>query len=456
MFQTLFSNSNSELTANGPEVTRIQGEIHPAGNLEFNNRRVTGSSTQFLLPSFVFIRVHSWFAGLFQRNPIRTFVLLLLTAVAGVAADSGHQHEMAAGQAEVGAQAAFAADGALWAVHRVAGCIAVSRSADDGATWSNPVLVTRTPEPIDAGGDARPKIALGPGGEIYVTWTRPLAEPYTGEIRFSRSLDGGRTFSPPQVVHHDRQIITHRFDTLAVNGKGQVFVAWIDKRDLAAVGGDAKAYVGAAVYFAVSDDGGSTFRGDYKVADHCCECCRIALAARNDGTVTAFWRHIFAGSIRDHAMATLHADGTVTGFRRATFDDWRIDACPHHGPALAVDDGGQVHAVWFSGAPESHGVFYGRIGGDRPKGSRRVGSDAAGHADVAVDGRCVAVAWKEPANGQTRLCGMVSDDGGTTWRECVLGSVNGAADHPRVLVHDHRFVVFWNTAERPLAVIAMQ
>ncbi len=384
----------------------------------------------------------------------RFLIILLSLSISlqhGIAAESGHSHQMSPEQAEVGAQAAYDPAGILWAVHRVSGHVAVSRSEDDGRTWSNPVLVTRAPESIDAGGDARPKIALGPKGEVYVTWTKPLAEPYTGEIRFSRSLDHGRTFSAPMVVHHDHQVITHRFDTIAVNDRGQVFVAWIDKRDLAA--SKESDYRGAALYYAVSDDRGMSFRGDFKVADHCCECCRIALAARPDGTVVAFWRHIFEPNIRDHAVATLHADGHVSPVQRVTFEDWHIDGCPHHGPALAIDEAGTLHGVWFSGAPNAHGVFYGRLSDKHPAGLRRIGSDGAAHADIATSGRKVAIAWKESQNGRTFLRGLISTDAGDTWQPCELASVTGLSDHPRVLVHDGRFFVFWNSSERPLDVI---
>lgn len=356
-------------------------------------------------------------------------------------------------QIELGADAAFDPRGILWAVHKFNRHVAVSRSADLGRSWSQPVLVTLAPEPTDPGGDAQPKIALGPGGEIYVTWTRPLDLPFSGEIKFSRSLDGGRTFQAPIVVHRDRQVITHRFDTLAVNSTGQVFAAWIDKRDVvaAAKAGDPP-YRGAAVYFAVSDDRGATFRGDFKVADHSCECCRIALTPRADGTVLAMWRHIFAPNVRDHAVATLHADGTATSAGRATFEDWRLDACPHHGPSIAVDADGRAHAVWFSGAPDRRGIFYGRLRPGGLDGLRQLGSLSAANPSVAIDGPRVAVAWKVIEAGRTRLCGMVSEDGGTAWQEFALLTVTGATDHPRVLAHGGRFHVLWNTREHPLSV----
>jgi hypothetical protein len=383
-------------------------------------------------------------------------IALLATPLCGAAAaPESHGSSMHTAQAELGASAAFDAQGTLWAVHKVSGYIAVNRSADRGRTWSNPVLVTPAPEPTDFGGDARPKIAIGPERELYLTWTKPLAKPYTGEVKFSRSFDEGRTFSPPIVVHHDRQEITHRFDALAVNTRGQLFVAWIDKRDGVAAGAKGEPYRGAAVYFAVSDDRGATFRGDFKAADHSCECCRIALAPEPDGNVAALWRHVFEPNVRDHALATLRPDGTTVGMRRATFDDWRIDACPHHGPGFGEDEAGGLHAVWFSAAPQNQGVFYGRLRENGVDRLRRVGGETAEHADLAVSGRRVGIAWKEFDGERTRLHGMTSDDAGATWRQCDLASTAGPSDHPHVLSFDHRFYVLWNTRDEPLTIVPL-
>lgn len=374
----------------------------------------------------------------------------LFATLVAVAADHAHAHGASA-STEVGASACVDAAGVIWAVHKVSGHVAVSRSVDRGQSWSNPVLVTASPEATDPGGDARPKIAAGQDGEIYVTWTRPLAKPFTGAVRFSRSLDGGRTFSPSAVVHRDRQEITHRFDALSVTTEGRIVVAWIDKRDLAAA--PTGSYRGAAVYFAVSEDRGATFRGDYKVADHACECCQIALAPRSDGTVVALWRHVFAPNVRDHAMAVLHADGRAGALRRVTFEDWRIDACPHHGPSLGIGHEGVAHALWFSAAPPARGVFYGQVGDDARAGpTRAVGRPNAGMAGMAVSGKRVAVAWKTFEEGRTILRGMWSEDAGQNWQEKVLGSVEGASDRPCVLMVDGEFFALWNSAAKPLAV----
>jgi len=383
----------------------------------------------------------------------------LMTAFAnGAAAQQGHQHGKGGMQMprdELGSTAAFDVRGTLWAVAKQGDHVVIRRSSDQGKTWSAAAPVNAVAEPIGADGDARPKIAFGTKGEIYVTWTQPLSKPYTGLIRFTRSLDGGKTFSAPVTVHTDRQEITHRFDAITVNKQGQVFVAWIDKRDGEAAKTSGKPYRGAAVYFAVSDDGGASFRGDFKLADNSCECCRIALLPRDDGTVVAFWRHVFEPNLRDHALATLHPDGRATDFRRATFDNWAIDACPHHGPSLAADGAGQLHGVWFDLGPEHPGAVYGRLRAGGVEGLRRIGGARAEHPDLAIIGDRVAVVWKEFDGENVKLRAMVSPDDGSSWREVELATTAGASDQPRLLTSQGKFFVFWNTRAQPMMVVPL-
>jgi hypothetical protein len=378
------------------------------------------------------------------------------------AADAEHHrhdgmHARSRPRAGLAAAAAVDAKGVLWSVHVQDGHVVLRKSDDYGATWLPPsVAVNGLPERIEIDGDSGPKIALAPTGEIYVTWTRPLAQPYTGEIRFARSTDGGRSFEAPKRVHADPRPITHRFDSLSVAHDGRVFVAWVDKRDMIAARGKKPAYAGAAIYYAVSDDRGRRFRGDFKVADHTCECCRIALLPQPDGSMRALWRHVFDADVRDHALADLHADGSVTAFRRATFDDWHIDACPHQGPSLATDSRARLHAVWYNGAPETAGVYYGRLANGRVEARRRVGGDTAEHADLAVADDRIAIAWKEFDGQQSLLRAMLSSDGGESYVVRDVAATADASDQPRMLVHDGRFFVFWNTRAEPLKVVELR
>jgi hypothetical protein len=387
---------------------------------------------------------------------VMRMAVMLLWCAAAVPAAAQHHNEPApkgAARAELGASAVLDAEGAIWAVYKEGRHVMLARSDDAGATWGAAKPVNAVEEPVAAEGDSRPKIAAGTRGELYVTWTQPLPKPYTGLIRFARSGDGGRTFSAPVTVHTDLREITHRFEAIAVNRDGKVFVAWIDKRD----GVDASPpYRGAALYYAVSDDGGRTFRGDFRVAHHSCECCRIALVPQEDGSVLAFWRHVFEPNIRDHATARLGADGRVGPVSRATFDDWRIDACPHHGPSMAMDSEGKLHAVWFGGTPGKEGVRYGRLRDGSVEGEMIVGGPTAAHADLAVSGRGIAIAWKEFDGVRSQLKALRSDDGGRTWRGVDLAQTGGASDQPKVLVKGGEFLVLWNTREQPLRMVALK
>lgn len=369
-----------------------------------------------------------------------------------VAAQAQHaNHNMAAGKKiELGTAVAADAKGRFWAASKEtdgdAQYVVLQASDDNGKTWSAPKRIQNEPEAISANGENRPKLAFGSHGELYITYTKPLAKPYTGEIRFVRSLDGGKTFLPPMVVHANRDEITHRFESMIVDRTGRIYVAWIDKRDAVAAGARKEKYTGAALYYAVSEDGGASFKGDYKVADHTCECCRIALALKPDGRPVALWRHVFAPNARDHAMAELTPTGKVKTPSRASFDNWRVDACPHHGPSLAYGEDGTRHQVWFNVKDDEGGVFYAAA---TPQGNLgtpiRLGSAQAAHADVAVDGKTVVLAWKQFDGKSTAILARISNDGGLTWRDLELARTEKDSDHPHLLNSPAGIVLAWRT-----------
>jgi hypothetical protein len=376
---------------------------------------------------------------------------------------AAHEGHMAHGgekaaRVELGTSAAFDVQGRLWIVSketaREGQYVVLQMSADMGRTWSAPERIQHQPEPVSAEGENRPKIAFGKEGELYVTYTKPLAKPYTGEIRFVRSTDGGKTFAAPVTVHANRDVITHRFDSLIVDRDGRIYVAWIDKRDVEAAAAHQKKYAGAALYYAVSDDGGTSFKGDYKIADHSCECCRIALALNPQGRPVAMWRQIFAPNARDHALVELTPDGHLPAFSRVTFDDWRIDACPHHGPSLAFAADGTRHQVWFNVKGEEGGVFYAAADPTGKMGPiLRLGSAQAEHADVAVQGEHVALAWKQFDGKSTAILAKLSDDGGRHWRDVALAHTEGASDQPRLLNGPSGIVLVWRTTNEGVQTV---
>lgn len=348
--------------------------------------------------------------------------------------------------------AAFDHQGRLWRAAVDAGRVMVDHSDDRGRTFSTPVAVNPQPEKIGAEGELRPKIALGKSGEIYVSWTQALAKPYAGHIRFSRSLDGGKSFSGPMVVNRNRDPITHRFDSLAVADDGTVYVAWIDKRDLQAAQAAGKPYAGAAVYYAVSRDGGTRFDAEYKVADSSCECCRIGLATEPGGTAVMFWRHVYEGSIRDHAVARIGPSGVLKEPVRASYGNWKLDACPHHGGSIARGGDWGWHLAWYDGNEAKPGLYVARMDGEAWVASpaRRFGNaDAqAGHPALVAIGEQVFLAWKELTDTSAVIMAMVSDDGGRSWGEPRrVAETAGAADNPFLVSDGKQVYLSWNTRQ---------
>jgi hypothetical protein len=383
---------------------------------------------------------------------------MLLTMSPAVATpQGGHKHA----RPELGTAAAFDSKGRLWIASKESvdggAYVTLQMSEDLGKTWSAPKRVQHTPEPLAADGEARPKLAFGTRDEIYITYTKPLSKPYTGDVRFVRSVDGGKTFSAPVTVHANRDVITHRFDSISVDKGGRIYVTWIDKRDLEGAKARGEKYAGAAVYYAVSDDAGKSFRGDYKIADHSCECCRIALVPNPQGGTVALWRHVFDGDTRDHALAELHPDGKVPAVQRATFDEWKINACPHHGPSMAFTPDGRRHQVWFNVKQGEGGVFYASAGPDGALGQpQRLGSEQAAHADLATEGNRVAIAWKQFDGKSTAIIARVSDDGGRTWRETEVARTKGNSDQPRVAAGKPGIVLVWRTQDEGVRTVPLK
>lgn len=383
-----------------------------------------------------------------MRKPIPALLCLLSFALPclAVAADDMPGMHMASGPG-LGASAAFDAHGRLWVVDAANGHVRIRHSDDLGKTLSAPTDVNAVAEPVYDSGENRPKIAFGPRGELYVSWSQPLAKPWSGYVRFARSLDGGAHFSAPLTVHHDRAVITHRFDALAVDGQGRVVLAWIDKRDLEAAKAKGKPYLGAAVYYSWSDDEGRTFVPERKVMDNSCECCRIALARAPGGGIAAFFRGVFGDNIRDHAYAVLPTDGSAPRAERATFSDWRVAACPEQGPGLAIGGDGTRHAVWYEA---SHGpaIWYGQLDpGHPPRHVLKLAGPGASHADVAVHGKTVWLAWNQVEASGYSLMLRVSGDGGLHFGEPhAIASSSAAAGSPQWLVRQGQAYVAWNTA----------
>lgn len=394
---------------------------------------------------------------------------------------SAHEAHTQHAASELAVSVVFDATGKLWRASVHGGFVQVDSSADLGKTFNKPTKVNQSAMKIAADGEARPKIAISPEGNIYLTWTQALKTPYAGYIWFARSINGGKSFEKPYIVHTDRAEITHRFDALNVASDGKITVTWIDKRDLLAAKAAGKNYDGAAIYYAVSTDAGKTFTHEQKLADSSCECCRIVTTNKPDGTVVALWRHVFEGSERDHNIAEIPKAGTNPVPHRATFGHWVIDGCPHHGAALASGGGGAeqnqninawwgYHMAYFDGNDKKPGLYYSRMDGDAWASSpaKKFGDNTkqAGHPAILSYTQKVAgenvwqenvwLVWREIKDGKSSILGMHSEDGGRSWNDAkTLAGTQQKADYPFLLQQKNTVYLAWNTQAEGLRLLAL-
>lgn len=381
-----------------------------------------------------------------------TFVrrLLLCICLLTVLDNAVAQHQNHAARPTLATGAAFSPEGVLWVVALDHGRLFVQHQVQADGPWSERQFLPTGGEQIASSGDNRPKIAFGFNGHVVVTYTHPLSKPYTGEIRMLRSVNGGQTFSAPYTVHADRQIITHRFDAIQFDARGDLYTFWVDKRDAERVwkenNGDQSSYQGAAIYYNISQDGGLSFGPDLKLADSSCECCRIALLAEPESGVAALWRHVFAGSVRDHAFARVHADGAGS-LSRASMDNWVLKACPHHGPGLARASDEHYHAVWFGEKAGLQRVRYGLLDHEgKPTGKvRTLPDERAEHANIVSSGLRVVIVWRSFDGTQTSLKAWVSLDGGKHFALSTLKTSALENDHPRLIERAGKIAVVWHT-----------
>jgi hypothetical protein len=346
--------------------------------------------------------------------------------------------------------ATFDDKGTLWLAWVVRDQIYVQSSTDKGQSFSAPIVVNTAPEAIAARGEYRPKIKLDGQGSIYLTWTHNLEKRHTGHIRFSRSTDGGKSFSPPVTVNDNLDVIGHRFDALALGKNGEIFVAWLDARDKEKAKAAKQEFSGTAVYYTWSDDGGKSFYPNKVVAPHSCECCRLGIEIDVDNLPVVLWRHVYDGNIRDHALVKFKDWQSPGEVRRVSEENWKIDACPHHGPALSIADNGIYHAVWFSGAADKQGLFYGhsKDGGLSYSPALRFGNQGAKHPNVLAGGEQVAVLWSEFDGSYNLLQLIKSTDGGLSWSQPeVVGKTTESVDDAFLLSDGDTVYLSWQTGQ---------
>jgi hypothetical protein len=299
-----------------------------------------------------------------------------------------------------------------------------------------------------------PKVALGPNNEVYVVWASER-ERWKGNIRFARSLNGGKTFQPAISLNSDasQQPISRAFESIVVGSNGRIFVAWIDERSK--MSNDR----GAEIWMATSEDHGKTFSHDRKILSDVCECCRTALAIDSTGKIYLSYRLVPSTGpmFRDIAVARSDDGGKTFKPTVVSHDGWELNGCPIDGATMTIDAADLVHVVWFTQTGEVPRLYIASSTDHGSSFTRPIIFDSsqklAKHAHVvsAVANR-VLVAWDDLDDGSMVKWGLFDP---ATKSTKILG-IQRQASYPVIAMIANRVcvVAFQQTRTQLFRIVA--
>lgn len=351
----------------------------------------------------------------------------------------------------------FAPDGKLLLAWTANGVVSVAQSADLGKTLSTPIKIAEHGKSLDAGSDARPQIVADKQGDIFLAYAFFKDTNWNAQINTSRSIDGGKTFSTPESLVKDSA--SQRFPSALIRPDGSIFMSWIDKRLVASAKQGGEKRLGGSIAYSFSEDGGKTFETERFANENSCECCRIGGSLDPQGNPVVAYRAIFPGGIRDQATQVISAKGAEP-IRRVADDDWKTDACPHHGPSIAVSGSGKFHVAWYTQGIKRSGVFYANSANQGVTYSKpsRIGTENANVARpyLFALGQQVWLVWKEFDGRKSSVYLKDSKDDGNTWSAPkLLSSTAGYSDHPLLLSRGNEVFLSWLTRDDGYQLISI-
>lgn len=170
------------------------------------------------------------------------------------------------------------------------------------------------------------------GENVYAAWYD--VRNGDSDIIFTRSTDGGKTFSPNIRVNDDRGKAKQYKPSLGLDASGVIYILWRDDR---------RGH--ADIFFSRSEDGGKTFSKNRRVNDDKGWAYQgnPSLAASPDGYVYASWSDNRNGQDDIYFAASRNGGKTFSRNLRLNQDEGR--AVQSH-PSVAAGPGGLVVVAW--------------------------------------------------------------------------------------------------------------
>lgn len=328
-------------------------------------------------------------------------------------------------------------NGDIWRVWAYKNQVFYAVSNDYGGSFNKAVKITSINEKISSRGENRPKIAFSQIGDVYLSWARPGAKKYVGDIRFSFSNDDGISFSKPVTINNDELITGHSFNEMIVTDENKLILVWLDSRDKYNAKKAGKEFNGSSIYSAqvMFDVNKTVSFSNEKISQGTCVCCRLTLLQSDTNQISIMYRDIFGDNIRDFSLVNYDlANNKVVNSNRVTFDEWFINGCPHQGAGISKTNQ-RMHLTWFNQGSKGKGIFYAFTDnlGDTLSTPIFIGNIArqAVHPNIISNGNKVDIVWLEFNGAEHELWHQQSFDKGDTFKQATkLASSGFGADRP--------------------------
>ncbi len=285
-------------------------------------------------------------------------------------------------------------------------------------------------------------------GTLWAHWLqRNGSGVYDYGIALTRSADGGTTWSEPIRIEPPGAKNDYGFVAMWPHAPGTLGIAWLDSRQKSA-GADHHAHDGHAggammLRAAVFDANGNR-TVEWPLDRSTCDCCTTAAALTARGPVLAY-RGRSEGEIRDIRLVRFDGDRWSEP-KDVHADGWKFAGCPVNGPAVAAR-GNMVWVAWYTEAEGKPSLRIARSidAGDRFDPARHVadGEGLLGRAALALEGNTLWLAWlAERAGGrdgqQLWLARIDARSGAVESKQVVaeLAARGRATGLPRLLARD--------------------
>ena len=350
----------------------------------------------------------------------------------------------------------FAPDGRLWRLIPTKQAVYVDYSNDNGKSYSKPITINSLKQKISAWPENPPAIEISPSGRIHVLYYADEQQKSTSF--FSYSADNGETFSTPTLISDHAQTAMHYMDKMLIDKNDNTYLFWHDTRHNHL---DKEQAAGTlSLYYSIKTPSYDSAFSNQLLSNGVCSCCRTATAFDADNKPVILARMVYDDGIRDHALIQMNEDNSWLPPHRVTYDNWQVEACPEHGPALAIDNQNRAHLTWFTLGNTRHGIFYAQTDdfGKTLSSPISLGDDnhLPSHPDVITLNQRVVIVWKEFDGEQTSLHIKESFNRGESWtdKSAVLTS-KSKNSHPKLVTNKTDIFLSWTSQDKGHQIVKL-